>query len=241
MYTPKEGYTFLIREQVQDEPVWWWKKLWRITCLPKSKLFMWSVLTNKVPTWDILQKRKFYGLGRCSLCKTEGETTQHLFIDCLYIKEVWTKVSRIMKQHFRWIDHSLEQAWRDWWENKELKAYKLLPLLIIWGVWLVRNEVIFKEAFLAPEKTTLKSLAILSSYLPTEGRVKTRSIREVTIDKTKSWVFFYGASQNYRCGGGGILHFSESHFYTLTSGLGEGKNNNAELMSLKLLMAFAIE
>lgn len=135
----------------------------------------------------------------------------------------------------------MEQAWRDWWENRGFKVYRLLPLLIIWGVWLARNEVIFKEAFLVPEKTTLKSLAILSSYLPIERRFKTRSIREVTIDKTKPWGFFDGASQNYRCGGGGILHFSNSHYYTLTSGMGAGTNNYAELMSLKLLMAFALE
>jgi hypothetical protein len=99
-YTPKDGYTYLIRELVQSEPAWWWKKLWRINCPTKSKLFMWSVLTNKVPTWDILQKRNFSGPGRCPLCKTEGETTQHLFLDCHYIKEVWTEVSRHLKLHF---------------------------------------------------------------------------------------------------------------------------------------------
>jgi hypothetical protein len=70
LYTPKEAHDFLIREQVQAELVCWWTKLRRINCPTKSKLFMWSVLTNKLSTWDILQKRNFSSLGRCPLCKT---------------------------------------------------------------------------------------------------------------------------------------------------------------------------
>jgi hypothetical protein len=108
-------------------------------------------------------------------------------------------------------------------------------------VWLARNEIIFNEVVLTPEKTTLNSLAILSSYFPTEGRFKTIIIREVTIDKNKSMGFFDGSSQNYNCRGGGILYFSDTHYYTLTSGLGAGTNNYAKLMSLKLLLAFTLE
>jgi hypothetical protein len=202
---------------------------------------MWSVLANKAPTWDIFQKRIFSGPGRCPLCKIDIETTQHLFIDSLYIKKVWIEVSILLKKRFLWINHTLEQAWRNWWENRGFKRYRLLPLLIIWGVWLAKNEVIFNEVILAPEKTTLNRLAILSLYLPTKGRVKTIIIREVTIKKRSPWGFFDGASQNYICGGGGILYFSNTHYYTFTSGLGGRTNNYAELMSLKLLMAFALE
>jgi ribonuclease HI len=125
--------------------------------------------------------------------------------------------------------------------NRENKAFRVLSLLIIWGVWLVRNTLIFKEVSVEPEITTLKSLSIYSSYSPTVGRVKTRIIQEEFIDKTKPWGFFYGASQNNRCGGGGILYFSESHYFTLTSGLGTETNNYVELMSLELLTAFTLE
>jgi ribonuclease HI len=121
------------------------------------------------------------------------------------------------------------------------KRYRILPLLITWGVWLARNEAIFNEVSIAPEKTSLNSLAIFSSFAPSEGRNKNRTIKEVTIEKSTPWGFFDGASQQYTCGGGGLLYFSDTHYYTLTSGLGNGTNNYAELMSLKLLLAFAIE
>ena len=38
-----------------------------------------------------------------------------------------------------------------------------------------------------------------------------------------------------------FLHIAESHFFILSMGLGGGTNNSAELMSLKLLLMFAIE
>jgi ribonuclease HI len=113
--------------------------------------------------------------------------------------------------------------------------------LIIWGVWLAQNSLIFKGVPLAPEITTTKSLAILSSLPPQKIRVISRQSQEVEIDKSSPWGFFDGASQHNRCGGGGILYLSESHYYSMTFGFGTGTNNYVELMSLKLLIAFAIE
>jgi ribonuclease HI len=94
---------------------------------------------------------------------------------------------------------------------------------------------------MAPEITAVKSIALFSSFSPTVERVKTRQFLEEEIDNSKPWGYFDGASQNNRCGGGGILYLSDSHYFTLTIGLGTGTNNYAELMSLKLLIAFAIE
>ena len=40
-------------------------------------------------------------------------------------------------------------------------------------------------------------------------------------------------------GGGAILHLREGHSFVLTMGLGDGSNNYAEILSLKLLLIFA--
>ena len=68
-----------------------------------------------------------------------------------------------------------------------------------------------------------------------------RRILDIELDKTHPWGFFDGAAQNERCGGGDVLYLSDSHHFTLTMGLGFGSNNYDELMSLKLLLIFAIE
>ena len=68
-----------------------------------------------------------------------------------------------------------------------------------------------------------------------------RRILEVEIDRTSPWAYFDGAAQNNICGGGAVLFLAESHFFVMSMGLGEGTNNFAELMSLKLLLIFALE
>ena len=42
-------------------------------------------------------------------------------------------------------------------------------------------------------------------------------------------------------GGGAILHLVENHSFELIAGLGEGSNDHAKLLSLKLLLIFAVE
>ena len=61
------------------------------------------------------------------------------------------------------------------------------------------------------------------------------------IDRRCPWVFFYGAMQQNFCGGGALLFLSDSHWYEISVGLGEGLNNFAELLSLKILLLFAME
>ena len=63
----------------------------------------------------------------------------------------------------------------------------------------------------------------------------------VEIDRTNPWGFFDGATQNNFHGGGALLFLSDNHYFELTLGLGEGSNNYAEHLSLKLLLIFAAE
>ena len=68
-----------------------------------------------------------------------------------------------------------------------------------------------------------------------------REVMDLEIHKENPWGFFDGAAQNDLCGGGALLFLSDTHFFELTFGLGEGTNNFVEFVSLKLLLIFAIE
>lgn len=95
IYSPKANYTFLSAKMQEREPVWWWKKLLKLKCPPKTKLFMWNVFENKVPTWDNLQKRNKQGLGWCPLCGVENDSVDHLFLRCNFGSEVWEECKRL--------------------------------------------------------------------------------------------------------------------------------------------------
>ena len=55
----------------------------------KTKITMWLSLSNKLLTWEMLQKRGFQGLSICPLCRTNVETNSHLFEICPYVGSVW--------------------------------------------------------------------------------------------------------------------------------------------------------
>jgi hypothetical protein len=61
IYTPKVVYVQLSIEPIQQDEKWWWRKVSKQKCPAKGKILAWSILENKIPTWDILQKRQFHG------------------------------------------------------------------------------------------------------------------------------------------------------------------------------------
>ena len=62
-------------------------------------------------------------------------------------------------------------------------------------------------------------------------------VTEEQLDKNSPWTYFDGAFQNQVCGGGVVLHLSDSHYFHLQINLGSGSNNYVELLALKLLLA----
>ncbi|CAN0918805.1 hypothetical protein LINGRAHAP2_LOCUS31093 [Linum grandiflorum] len=67
----------------------------------KIQCFAWMVLHKKIATTDNLQRRGFYsgGGGRCALCSINGESVDHLFIQCKYSVEIWSRLSLVLSLH----------------------------------------------------------------------------------------------------------------------------------------------
>ena len=106
----------------------------------KGNFFMWCTLDKKTPTWDIMKKRSLEGLGWCSLCKNDEETTNHLFLNCPFSTQVWQRSQAKANHRFSWSGPSLEEAWKTWLNTPQLSHIKSLPLIHIWGVWIARNH-----------------------------------------------------------------------------------------------------
>jgi hypothetical protein len=148
IYSPKLGYLKYNSDLGLREPVWWWRNLWKVKSPAKTRLFMWNVLQNKVLTWDNLQKRNFVGPGWCSLCKSEGETILHLFLNCRFINKVWKETSRLLNLHCVWEGRDLDHSWFTWWKTRDYKLLRALPLLVIWAFGSLGIPLFSKEPLL---------------------------------------------------------------------------------------------
>jgi hypothetical protein len=202
-YTLKLGYIALNVDLLQREPCWWWRGLWKLKAPLKTKIFMWSTLVNKVPTWDKMRKRQIEGPGWCALCKGEIETIEHILISFPFTLKVWREVSLLLRQQCEWNGPTLESTWENWLQDASHKNLKALPLIISWGVWLARNLAIFQEKASVAELVVAQSLSILEHFPQEKNAPSIRVSQPATIDPSIAWDFFDGASQNLLCGGGG--------------------------------------
>ena len=68
-------------------------------------------------------------------------------------------------------------------------------------------------------------------------------ILEEIITQNIPWGYFDGASQGSptTCNGGCILYLSDTCYFKLKAGQGQGSNNYAEVLALKLHLLFALE
>eukprot|EP00253_Pinus_taeda_P010347 PITA_10347 len=239
-YSPKEGYAYLMDQKGWAAPEWWSKKLWKLKCPLKSRVFLWCLLKKKVPTWDILQSRFFIGPGRCPLCKVAGETINHLFMSCPVSTCIWGELIKMLNIRAHWVTVSLDEVWRKWWnDHPESNLRNLLPIFF-WGVWLSRNKSIFHD--MAPPPTTVasKCAAIYSSLPPPEQSTAPNRDAPITINESFPWAFFDGASQQNRAGAGICIFINNEQYFKASVGLGLGTNNFAELAALRLLMCWSL-
>eukprot|EP00253_Pinus_taeda_P022541 PITA_22541 len=163
-FTTKEAY-FLTSEKSGNEENPDWRIVWERNWWPKVSIFIWLASKNKILTWDRIQKKGFIGPSRCCLCNSEGETRNHLLINCPFAKTLWINTKRSFGKP--------ENAPREFNEvvfqwNKEVfqckvvrRAWDLISGFILWMIWKERNRKIFQNAAMEPEVIWGKEIKLL--------------------------------------------------------------------------------
>jgi len=64
---------------------------------PFKSLFIWRLSHNKVPTDENLTNRGFSIPSMCSICKSNSETSGHLFFQCPFAINMWAWFASIIK------------------------------------------------------------------------------------------------------------------------------------------------
>jgi hypothetical protein len=101
-YSVKEGYRALLMQTTLPTKYTMWRNIWNNDGLPKINIFCWILAQGKLLTGENLIKRGFQGPFCCALCKKNLETTQHLFLDCEFSKQVWKTVYEELFHKIAW-------------------------------------------------------------------------------------------------------------------------------------------
>ncbi|XP_010684120.2 uncharacterized protein LOC104898717 [Beta vulgaris subsp. vulgaris] len=186
-YSVKSGYWLLHQEaHIQDDKATFWKSFWKSDIFPKWKHFIWKILNNTIPSADNLIKRQIRGINpACCLCKKEMETTTHLLRDCSIAQRIWSSSMGIVASQG---SHLPIQSWIRNFLNllKKKKGEQALEMEIrfistLWGIWVHRNEVIFKESSVNPRRI----IEIINDHILRASKGK-NSLKVRTRDQTST-------------------------------------------------------
>ncbi|XP_058759750.1 uncharacterized protein LOC131633056 [Vicia villosa] len=65
-----------------------WKLIWKAPLMPRQRNFLWRVAQNILPTRGNLSKKGITLDPSCPFCYDAHETVQHLFMDCVFARQV---------------------------------------------------------------------------------------------------------------------------------------------------------
>ena len=69
-----------------------WKRVWKAKAPSRVAFFVWTAALGKILTMDNLRKRQLIILDWCCMCKSSGETVNHLLLHCPIAWELWNMV-----------------------------------------------------------------------------------------------------------------------------------------------------
>jgi hypothetical protein len=88
-YKPHKYYLSLFDHiQVQSQYLW----IWKSRCTMKIKVFAWLLLSDRLNTKDMLQRRHWHVTDNydCVLCSNgDREDRDHLFFNCNFSSRIW--------------------------------------------------------------------------------------------------------------------------------------------------------
>ncbi|GKU94169.1 hypothetical protein SLEP1_g7697 [Rubroshorea leprosula] len=151
-YSTKTAYRLLANEQNGRETTSIYKRVWNPIIPSKISAFNWQLLQDRIPTKSNLQRKGIIsGLGdrKCALCEGEVEDSSHLFLKCRVAKWLWKACGKwwgisVNLENNCW--KSFEQFGVQAKEACVKEAWDCIWNVVVWSVWLARNQKIFRDS-----------------------------------------------------------------------------------------------
>ena len=169
------------------------ERIWKISTVPKIRVFLWKVLSEAIPVADLILKRGMKVDERCQLCGVEGETIQHTLFQCAAARHVWA-ISGIPQPEFDLQEGhlfsnlnyflNLKSHPRGEVEDKRVWHW------IVWFIWKSRNDFLFNGVRWTPKEIVLKEKSEADEWFlahEVDREVSLETKKEEVVTK-KRWV-----------------------------------------------------
>ncbi|XP_060194929.1 uncharacterized protein LOC132624120 [Lycium barbarum] len=116
---------------------------------PKATFTMWLLLLDRLLTAERLSKWGIKVDTKCCFCQKYDETREHLFVQCEYARQVWTRVGQWMHiQNFpptNWIQHQQWLIINSKGKSQNAQVFKMVSTEVTYAIWMERNSRLFEK------------------------------------------------------------------------------------------------
>ncbi|GMJ00001.1 hypothetical protein HRI_003669300 [Hibiscus trionum] len=147
-FSVREGYKLIAENSPSDS--FWAKHVWLGLSPPKVECFIWQALWCRIPVRDELRKRGLSIIqdSLCPLCRKSTESTSHLLLHCNVTWLIWMRFAKFWNIHLV-IPGDLASAlilWQSACPVSDVNSiWRFIPAVILWSIWLMRNDLIFRQ------------------------------------------------------------------------------------------------
>jgi hypothetical protein len=154
----------------------WYSLVWFSNCIPKHAFHLWLVMKRKLKTQDLLQAWDVHSTSSissmCPLCELQSDSHEHLFFECSFSSQVWTRVcgmASIVSSSPNWNTVILAMIPDAKRKNVEVISSKLVLAAVSYFIWQERNNRLFNN--------TKRSIQQLCEVIWATVRLKLLSMR----------------------------------------------------------------
>ena len=162
-----------------------WKTVYSISfsCTSSTSLrtFHFKYLHRRIPTNTFLMKCKISPTEKCTFCKSEPETTIHLFFQCSYVNVFWQTIIRWIKSFPNQENINFSKAMQLGLQTCETSVLNLIML--------TAKHFIFTCKLRKQNPTLSMYRQTLNSVFVSEREIASKTGK--VLDLTRKWKPFY--------------------------------------------------
>lgn len=144
-----------------------WKVIWSMKVIPKIKTFFWRALSNAIPSFLNLYRRKIKNDPTCPICNSFKESMKRALLLCPWTEVIWFGSPlglRIDKSRITTLDLWIMDIHKA--SSSSCISSGFLPLVgfICWSIWKSRCAYIYQGTGLSPAKTISQATSSLLDF-----------------------------------------------------------------------------
>jgi len=151
-------------------------------------------------------------------------------MDCGIAQDIWIGVCHYLKIDSSWYSIPLEENLKLWFLSKPKDNF--VPFMVLWGIWLHINNVLFKGFRPNIKEVCRKIYKIMIEYKVENNTEKLQVLVNPMFFGNSPIGFFDGAATSSNSGIGVLIKLSSSHTVKAFMSIGVGSNTRAELITL---------